>query len=87
MATSLELAVPEAHKHLLEKAYTDKLQAALEEYFGRRIRVQITTGGGSGKTPAEIENQERQAKLAKAIAVHRRRSRSCANWWRISTRA
>ena len=63
----VELAVPEAHKHLLEKAYTDKLQAALEEYFGRRIRVKITTGSGSGKTPAEIENQERQAKLAKAI--------------------
>ena len=62
----LELAVPDAHKHLLEKAYTDKLQAALEEFFGRRIRLKITTGGG-GKTPAEIENQERQAKLAKAI--------------------
>jgi DNA polymerase-3 subunit gamma/tau len=62
----LELAVPEAHKHLLEKAYTDKLQAALEEYFGRRIRVRISSGG-SGKTPAEIENQERQAKMAKAI--------------------
>ncbi len=62
----LELAVPEAHKHLLEKAYTDKLQAALEEFFGRRIRLKITPGGG-GKTPTEIENQERQAKLAKAI--------------------
>ena len=64
----VELAVPEAHKHLLEKAYTDKLQAALEEYFGRRIRVKIAAGGsGSGRTPAEIENQERQAKLAQAI--------------------
>jgi DNA polymerase-3 subunit gamma/tau len=62
----LELAVPEAHKHLLEKAYTDKLQAALEEFFGRRLRLKITSGG-SGRTPAEIENQERQARLAKAI--------------------
>jgi len=62
----LELAVPEAHKHLLEKVYTDKLQAALADYFGRKLRLRISTGG-TGNTPAEIENQERQAKLAKAI--------------------
>ena len=63
---NIDLVVPEAHKHLLEKAYTDKLQAALGDYFGRKLRLRISTGG-SGKTPAEIENQERQAKLAKAI--------------------
>jgi DNA polymerase-3 subunit gamma/tau len=63
---NLDLVVPEAHKHLLEKAYTEKLQAALGDYFGRKLRLRISTGG-SGKTPAEIENQERQAKLAKAI--------------------
>ncbi|MBI3529616.1 MAG: DNA polymerase III subunit gamma/tau [Betaproteobacteria bacterium] len=63
---NIDLVVPEAHKHLLEKAYTDKLQAAIGDYFGRKLRLRISTGG-SGKTPAEIENQERQAKLAKAI--------------------
>jgi DNA polymerase-3 subunit gamma/tau len=63
---NLELVVPEVHKHLLEKAYTEKLQTALGEYFGRKLRLRISTGG-SGKTPAEIESQERQAKLAKAI--------------------
>ena len=63
---NLDLVVPEAHKHLLEKAYTEKLQAALGEYFGRKLRLRISTGG-SGKTPAEIENHERQAKLARAI--------------------
>jgi DNA polymerase III subunit gamma/tau len=63
---NIELVVPEAHKHLLEKAYTEKLQSALGEYFGRKLRLRISTGG-SGKTPAEIESQERQAKLAKAI--------------------
>jgi DNA polymerase-3 subunit gamma/tau len=62
----LELAVPEEHKHLLEKVYTDKLQAALAEYFGRKLRLRISTGG-TGNTPARIEGQERQAKLAKAI--------------------
>jgi DNA polymerase-3 subunit gamma/tau len=51
---------------LLEKAYTEKLQTALSDYFGRKLRLRISTGG-SGKTPSEMENQERQAKLAKAI--------------------
>ena len=63
---NVDLVVPEAHKHLLEKAYTDKLQSALGDYFGRKLRLRIVTGG-SGKTPAQMENQERQAKLAKAI--------------------
>ena len=63
---NLDLVVPEAHRHLVEKAYTEKLQTALGEYFGRKLRLRISTGG-SGKTPAQIENQERQAKLAKAI--------------------
>jgi len=62
----LELSVPEAHKHLLEKVYTDKLQAALADYFGRKLRLRISAGG-TGITPAQIDNQERQAKLAKAI--------------------
>jgi DNA polymerase-3 subunit gamma/tau len=63
---NLDLSVPEAHKHLLEKAYTEKLQAALGDYFGRKLRMRIATGG-SGRTPAEMEQQERQVKLAGAI--------------------
>ena len=63
---NLELVVPEAHKHLLEKAYTEKLQSALGEYFGRKFRLRIAIGG-SGNTPAEIEHQERQVQLAHAI--------------------
>ncbi len=63
---NIDLSVPEAHKHLLEKAYTEKLQAALGDYFGRKLRVRIATGG-SGRTPAEMEQQERQVKLAGAI--------------------
>ena len=63
---NVELVVPEAHRHLLEKPYTEKLQSALGDYFGRKLRLRISTGG-SGKTPAEIETQERRGKLAKAI--------------------
>ncbi|HEX4984993.1 MAG TPA: DNA polymerase III subunit gamma/tau C-terminal domain-containing protein, partial [Burkholderiales bacterium] len=63
---SVDLVVPEAHRHLLDKPYTDKLQAALGEYFGRKLKLRISTGG-SGQTPAEIEDRERQAKVGRAI--------------------
>ena len=63
---NLELAVPDAHKHLLDKTYTDKLQSALQDYFGTRLRLHISTGGGD-RTPAAIESQERRQKQEKAI--------------------
>ncbi len=66
LGDNIDLVVPEAHKHLLDKIYTEKLQTALGTYFGRKLRLHISTGG-SGETPAEIENRERQAQRAKAI--------------------
>ena len=62
----LELAVPKAHGHLIEKAYSDKLQAALEERLGRKLRLRIAIGG-SGQTPAVAEDQEKQQRLERAV--------------------
>jgi DNA polymerase-3 subunit gamma/tau len=62
----LELKLPEAHRHLVEKAYTDKLQAALEERLGRKVRVRITIGG-NGDTPAAQEDRERKEKHERAV--------------------
>jgi DNA polymerase III subunit gamma/tau len=64
----LDLAVPEAHRHLVEKAYTDKLQAALEERLGMKLKLQITIGG-SGNTPVAIEDREKQKNLERAVAA------------------
>ncbi|MEX0958491.1 MAG: DNA polymerase III subunit gamma/tau [Burkholderiales bacterium] len=64
----LELAVPEAHRHLVEKAYTDKLRAALEERLDMKLRVRITVGG-SGNTPVAIEDREKQESLERAVAA------------------
>jgi len=66
-ADRLVLMVPEAHRHLLDKPYRDKLQAALEERFGRKLRVEFTLGQATGNTPAEREDQERQARQRTAI--------------------
>ena len=62
----LELSVPEPHRHLLEPAYNAKLQAALKQRFGERLRVKIEVGG-KGDTPAAQEEREQQEKLDHAI--------------------
>ncbi|HTS55213.1 MAG TPA: DNA polymerase III subunit gamma/tau [Burkholderiales bacterium] len=66
-AEQLELMVPEAHRHLLEKPYRDKLQAALEAHYGRKLRLTFTLGANSGNTPAGQQDQERQALQRLAI--------------------
>ncbi len=64
---ALHLHVPEMHRHLLEKPYRDKLQAALEEHFKRRLRVEFTLGQPNGQTPAEVEDRARQMRQAAAV--------------------
>jgi DNA polymerase-3 subunit gamma/tau len=66
-ADRLELRVPEAHKHLLDKPYRDKLQAALEEHLGRRLKLDFVLGQAAGMTPAEQSDRERQARLQQAV--------------------
>jgi len=66
----LELRVPEAHKHLMEKAYQEKLRAVLKERFGAMLRrVEITVGTAGGSTPAELDAKDRQARQSQAIAA------------------
>jgi len=47
---SMELGVPTALKHLAERIYQDKLKAALQEHFGKPIRLAVRVGGTSGNT-------------------------------------
>jgi DNA polymerase-3 subunit gamma/tau len=66
----IELRVPEAHKHLMERAYQDKLRSVLKERLGASLRlVEITLGALSGKTPAELEARDREARQSQAIAA------------------
>ena len=62
----LELTVPKPHRHLLEPAYSEKLQSALRTRFGDRLRVTIEIGG-NGNTPAAQKDRENQEKLDLAI--------------------
>jgi len=63
---SVELSVPQEHKHLAEKVFIDKLQTALANYFGAEIVLKVAIGQSSGNTLAEVEERGRQAKQAEA---------------------
>ncbi|MBI2311393.1 MAG: DNA polymerase III subunit gamma/tau, partial [Betaproteobacteria bacterium] len=63
----LELCVPEAHRHLLDKIYEDKVRAAVAEILGTGVRVAFSVGSVTGLTPAELENREKQKKQTGAI--------------------
>src|SRR5262245_4005816 len=47
---SLELCVPPAAKHLAEKSFQDKLRAALQEHFGKPVRLSVRIGETGGNT-------------------------------------
>ena len=47
---SLELCVPHAAKHLAEKSFQDKLRGALQEHFGKAVRLTVRVGETGGNT-------------------------------------
>ena len=67
----LVLAVPEASRHLTDKAYADKLKAALDEAFGRRVRLRFDVGGAATASLAVVEKRERDEAQSKTEAAFR----------------
>jgi DNA polymerase-3 subunit gamma/tau len=47
---SLELCVAPAAKHLAEKSFQEKLRGALQEHFGRPVRLTVRVGETGGNT-------------------------------------
>lgn len=69
--SEIVLAVTEASRHLTEKAYADKLKAALEEKLGRRVRLRFDIGGEGSATLAVQEKRARAESRAKTEAAFR----------------
>jgi DNA polymerase-3 subunit gamma/tau len=67
----LVLGVPEAARHLTDKAYADKLKAALEQATGRRLRLRFEMGDVADSTLAAQEKRERDAARARTEAAFR----------------
>ncbi len=68
-ANRIELCVPEMHKYLLEKTYQDKIQAALDTYFGQSVALQFSVGNITGMTPAALQDREKETKQLQAVAA------------------
>jgi DNA polymerase-3 subunit gamma/tau len=64
----IDLTVPKAHERLLEKSYQERLRAALQKRYGAGVQISIAVGEGSGNSPAEIADRERQRNQVRAIA-------------------
>ncbi len=62
------LTVPETQKHLLEASYQDKLSGAINDYFGRKIKLNLKVGG-TGNTPAQQIFEEKAAVQSEAVAA------------------
>src|SRR5262245_25099365 len=65
----IELKIAQAHQHLLEKPYQDRLKTALQQHFGAPIRVSIVLAESVGSSPAAITDREKQDRQAEAIAA------------------
>lgn len=65
---NINLTVPESEKHLLDATYQDKLNAAIQQHFGRKIKLNLTAGG-TGNTPAKQIFEEKAAVQSQAVSA------------------
>jgi DNA polymerase III subunit gamma/tau len=68
---ALSLAIPVTHKHLADKAYADKLKAALEAATGRKLLLAFEIGESSDGSLAAIARREREQARAEGEAAFR----------------
>ncbi len=67
-ANGVELAVPPESRALADKAYVDKLKAALADHLGRPVRVAVRIAALNGRTAADVAASERRARDEEANA-------------------
>jgi len=67
----LTLALPAAHKHLADRAYSDKLKLALDQATGRKWLLAFEVGGVAESSLAAQEKRARSEQQAKSEAAFR----------------
>ena len=68
---ALTLAIPVSHKHLTDKAYADKLKAALDAATGRKLLLAFEIGEASDSSLAAVERRQRAQAQAEGEAAFR----------------
>ena len=62
---NINLTVPDLQKHLLDPNYQEKLSAAINQHFDRKIKLSLKVGG-TGNTPAKQIFEEKAAVQSEA---------------------
>ena len=62
-----DLVVPKAKAYLADRAYVDKLKAALDQHLGAAVRVNVSVGEVAGVSAAALEANEREVRRAEAV--------------------
>ncbi|HEY6897528.1 MAG TPA: DNA polymerase III subunit gamma/tau [Rhodocyclaceae bacterium] len=65
----IKLRLPPAHKHLQGRAQQDKLQAELQVFYGRPLRLEISLAETADETPAERARNQQRERQDQAIAA------------------
>jgi len=68
---ALSLAIPATHKHLADKAYADKLKAALDAATGRRLLLAFEIGDSNDGSLASRERRQREKAKAESEVAFR----------------
>ena len=68
---AVSLAIPVSHKHLADRAYADKLKAAIEAATGRKVLLAFEIGENGDGSLAAIERRERAQAKAENEAAFR----------------
>jgi DNA polymerase-3 subunit gamma/tau len=67
----LSLAIPAGHKHLADKAYADKLKAAVDAATGRKMLLAFEIGETADASLAALERRQRAKAKAEGEAAFR----------------
>jgi DNA polymerase-3 subunit gamma/tau len=62
------LRLPPAHKHLAGRAHQDKLQAELQNHYGRPLKLNIVLADAETETPAQRNRNVQRERQERAIA-------------------
>jgi DNA polymerase-3 subunit gamma/tau len=66
---AVTLRVGEADKHLLDRAYQDKLVSTLRDTYGATLQVIFEIGAAAEKTPQQVRTRIKEARQRDAVAA------------------